>query len=749
VKDPVGNVELWVIDVLGRVTRVHEPNGNIRDLSYDGESNVVRAKDKHYDVEFSYGGMNRLRARKQANTTVRFQYDTEEQLTSIQNEAGSVYCFILGPTGEVDEEHGFDGLCRKYSRDKAGRVQKVLRPGGLATEYAYDPAGRVLGVKHVDGGGNILGEEEYGYRLDGELIAAGNDTIEVKLERDILGRVVKELQGADAVESEYGPLGLRTRMKTSRGHALEIERNIVGDVMAMRAGGGPIVSANSDAKKDESQTPWEVRFTRDKLGLEIERHLPGGVRAHWERDKLGRPIKHEIWSGRKLVGAKSYTWEPNDRLKMIVDALKGPVQYQHDGLGNLVSAAYSDGKVDLRMPDAVGNLFKTAEKGDRKYGPAGQLLESRGPDGVTKYEYDPEGNLAKKLLPDGREWQYEWNAAGMLAKVVRPDGNVVEFGYDALGRRVWKKYGSKTTKWVWDGNVPVHEWVEVDPKALAATKAVASAESQIAATEAAIRQRQAVLSAQLARGPPASAVTWIFEPESFAPIAKLTEREQFGIVTDHLGTPTAMLDGIGREVWSADIGVYGDLRNVVGDKQACPFRWPGQYEDEETGLYYNRFRYYDPQAGEYVSQDPIGLEGGGNLVSYVKDPLAWIDPFGLSCKAPRQRFDTKPHAFWSGGDNARIAAETWAKKNGGITLEMTSGGRRAVRHSKGLDDWEFGRPIWVKESRLFAKKSQGEVHVFATKKALANPGSIFHTTELPMLTRPGSPVTNILYHTVP
>jgi len=74
--------------------------------------------------------------------------------------------------------------------------------------------------------------------------------------------------------------------------------------------------------------------------------------------------------------------------------------------------------MDLRMPDAVGNLFKTSNKRDRKYGPAGQLLQSKGPDGITKYEYDPEGNLAKKILPDGGEWQYEWNGAGMLARVV-------------------------------------------------------------------------------------------------------------------------------------------------------------------------------------------------------------------------------------------------------------------------------------------------------------------------------------------
>jgi RHS repeat-associated protein len=69
---------------------------------------------------------------------------------------------------------------------------------------------------------------------------------------------------------------------------------------------------------------------------------------------------------------------------------------------------------------------------------------------------------------------------------------------------------------------------------------------------------------------------------------------------------------------------------VVGEKAACPFRWPGQYEDDETGLYYNRFRYYDPQAGEYVSQDPIRLGGGLRLHGYVADPLHGFDGLGLS-----------------------------------------------------------------------------------------------------------------------
>ncbi|WP_054971647.1 RHS repeat-associated core domain-containing protein [Paenibacillus sp. A3] len=57
---------------------------------------------------------------------------------------------------------------------------------------------------------------------------------------------------------------------------------------------------------------------------------------------------------------------------------------------------------------------------------------------------------------------------------------------------------------------------------------------------------------------------------------------------------------------------------------------PGQYEDEETGLYYNRFRYYSPDEGMYTQQDPVGLAGGTQLYGYVSDPLTYIDPFGLS-----------------------------------------------------------------------------------------------------------------------
>jgi RHS repeat-associated protein len=90
--------------------------------------------------------------------------------------------------------------------------------------------------------------------------------------------------------------------------------------------------------------------------------------------------------------------------------------------------------------------------------------------------------------------------------------------------------------------------------------------------------------------------------------------------------------------WKAQLDLYGVPTMHVGTRGDCPWRWPGQYEDEETGLYYNRFRYYDTGRGGYLSQDPIGLRGGLAPYGYVEDPLAQTDVFGLSgdCGKPNE-----------------------------------------------------------------------------------------------------------------
>jgi RHS repeat-associated protein len=123
--------------------------------------------------------------------------------------------------------------------------------------------------------------------------------------------------------------------------------------------------------------------------------------------------------------------------------------------------------------------------------------------------------------------------------------------------------------------------------------------------------------------------------------------------TDHLGTPLKLTDENGTVVWRADYKPFGEATIVEdpdgdGEKVSFNFRFPGQYYDEETGLHYNYFRYYDPKTGRYLKPDPIGLLGGINLFVYsLNNPVNLIDPLGL-----QQRWDLiSAYKYFHAGGN--------------------------------------------------------------------------------------------------
>ncbi|UXT50568.1 hypothetical protein FY136_14650 [Agrobacterium tumefaciens] len=141
------------------------------------------------------------------------------------------------------------------------------------------------------------------------------------------------------------------------------------------------------------------------------------------------------------------------------------------------------------------------------------------------------------------------------------------------------------------------------------------------------------------------ATHWHFEDGTHRLLAKRqSDGEMLAVVCDHLGTPKEMFDIKGKLVWAADHHVWGAIRTArtfgalavarTHDREPselqCPWRFPGQYEDAETGLYYNRHRHYDPLTGQYVSPDPIGLAGGDRPQGYVGNPAKLLDVKGLN-----------------------------------------------------------------------------------------------------------------------
>lgn len=448
------------------------------------------------------------------------------------------------------------------------------------------------------------------------LVKAKNSENLLEFTRDRkTGLVTEERQGEHTVSRTYDDEGYCTRITSSLGADIRHTYDREGNLQTMQAG--------------ES---WQASWVRDNTGLEVQRTFSGGVTVSTERDRFGREVRKSVRSGGIERGAYRYEWGVANRLLAKENELTGTVmRYDYDRFDFLIRQETIQGSetdVIYRVPDFVGNLFETPDKKDRKYGAGGKLLED--PD--CFYHYDDEGNLIfrefKQLqetgvrydrkrmekergircLATGTGWLYEWASNGMLKKVIRPDGRPVEFRYDALGRRTAKQYFGKITRWVWDRNVPIHEW---------SYKVIDIQSDEEESTPL--------------KEPTEDITTWVFEAGTFVPTAKIQDGKQYSIVSDYLGTPIQMYDEQGNKTWDCTLDIYGKVLAIdKGTEFDCPFRYQGQYEDEETGLYYNRFRYYDSNAGSYISQDPIGLESDTlNFYDYVCDLNDGIDPLGL------------------------------------------------------------------------------------------------------------------------
>ena len=343
-------------------------------------------------------------------------------------------------------------------------------------------------------------------------------------------------------------------------------------------------------------------------------------------DNVGRPAHQRVRHNGRTLLDKSYLWGDNLRLLQALDTINHrSVRYDYDTFGSLSGAVYGDGSCQWRNPDAMGNVYDSPDRTDRSYSRGGQLREDK----KWRYYYDSHGNLVLKTMrrmgpsrnAEMREeflaWQsgdyaYTWQGNGMLRSVTRPDGKTLTFKYDALGRRIEKVFDGRVYRYLWDGDVILHEWdyTEADRPNTIVTE---TGEVTLDRPE-----------------PVENLITWVYDSDSYVPTAKLVDDKHYSIVSDYIGRPVQAYDDNGNIVWQADYDIYGNLRNLHGSKKFIPFRQLGQYEDNETGLYYNRFRYYDPRIGNYISQDPIRLMGNNpTLYGYVIDTNIWVDRFGL------------------------------------------------------------------------------------------------------------------------
>jgi RHS repeat-associated protein len=250
-----------------------------------------------------------------------------------------------------------------------------------------------------------------------------------------------------------------------------------------------------------------------------------------------------------------------------------------------------------------------------------------------RFEFDPWGRVVARHRED---WHghalveslfFTWDDHDRLLCLERlrpnPYGPEVRrtcFAYDALGRRM-AKWDAK-----WEASAPQGESMPTMPSLEAmpsgCTRFVWDGIRMVAELD------------------PYNAYTTVYHPDRpYSPLTRVHQAHTEGMLhpalrlrwylNDPVGRPRCLMDAQGSSTWQSDYLPWGKTLNEqchLGQNQYL--RFPGQYEDSETGLYYNTFRYYDPEAGRYLCPDPIGLAGGLNLYAYVFDPHSQIDPWG-------------------------------------------------------------------------------------------------------------------------
>jgi len=610
----------YVRDRRGRVVRTVGPDGAQTEIAYDLLDRIVRIQwsdgavsERFYDPE------GNLIEDRRPDGTVRFGYGNFDRVVS-RERGGVREVVVWGEEGELREIRNARQQAWTFEYDPCLRLRREIAFDLQRTQYKRDDAGRVVrkispaGVTEFehDAVGRLVASrhadgtwEKFAYRGDGHLIAAENQDVKVTFARDAMGRVTREQQGNEWVSTTY-----------HRGETVLVESSLGARMSIVRDDTGNPCTVSLD---DSRATGGQIRFSFDSNGREARRDMPGGASLQTERDILGRIRRQGLATRGVESWYREYTWS-HDQLIGVQDSTFALSQFRYDATGSPVAADFG-GEVQFRTRDPVGNVYRAGNLSDRSFARGGRIREAPG----ETFAFGPAGHLLTRTSDDGKHWSYHWNGAGMLAAVDRPDGSTVKLTYDALGRRVAKVVGDAETRWLWSGNSLFHE-----------TTAEAT-------------------------------TTWYREPSGVGLLAQLTDDGRHHVIADHLGTPAIAVDNDGRVAWTMQLDLYGFPRENAagGESVPCPLRWPGQYADADVELHYNRFRYYDPKLGIYISQDPIGIDGGLALYAYVADPLTWVDLFGLAGWV----FDPTRDADLTGGKGTYRDALDEAFRRTGIPRE--------------------------------------------------------------------------------
>ncbi|MFO0547056.1 MAG: DUF6531 domain-containing protein [Polyangiaceae bacterium] len=646
--DPIGRKTVVAYDELGSPVLVERPDGTRLSASYDRMGRLATATDALGNVtRLERVGTGRLAKLTQANgQAYRFLYDSDERLVQIQNPRQERYEFEYDRADQIVAERTFDGRLLSYRYDLAGHLARVDYPEGEWRELRHDKLGNVVEDRGQDV--QITFARDALGRIEKAVSQDVTGKVTTQFERDSLGRIVADIQNGRAVRYVFDERGRRAARVLPDGERTEYHYDDLDDAFAGVTHAGK-----------------RVVMERDALGRERSR-VTDGWRLDTEYDAMDRLLSQRLSAPEPGAGAvrvlagRRYGYDSKGRVTSIDSVHDGLTTYAYDRVDQLVEAARGSAR-EIFEYDPIGSLTNILNEldGARDHTAwtfaSGNRLRASG---KARFVNDERGRRIKRIeTSQGAEQTtlYGWDSKDRLREVVLPSGARVRFRYDAFGRRVQKDVlgppadgqpSRRTVQFLWDVDVLCEE---VDS----------------------------------ARPPGSNKRLHVHEPGSFAPLLQMEDGQVFGVVNDHLGTPKELVDERGRVAWRASHSAWGDVVDSTKDAGAptvaSPFRLLGQYHDEETGLAYTRFRYFEAATGRWLSPDPLGLLGGANLLGFDGAPSRVTDPLGLAVSTCEVALDANAvTGMFERGEKAQV--------------EAAMAGRKPVLTQDVVDEYLMGPP---------------------------------------------------------
>jgi RHS repeat-associated protein len=296
---------------------------------------------------------------------------------------------------------------------------------------------------------------------------------------------------------------------------------------------------------------------------------PNGITTNYSYDNLSHllSVLHQV--GGSTIDGASYTVDPAGNRTSKTDQLAAvTTNYGYDAIYQLVQATQGANTTEGYTYDSAGNRLSSLGVSPYGYNSSNELVST--PSALFAFDYN--GNTVNKTESSGTT-NYTWDFENRLTQVALPgSGGTVSFKYDPFGRRIYKSSSSGTSIYAYDGDELVEE---------------ANAAGGVVARYS---QTQNI----------------------DEPLAMLRSGTTSFYHADGLDSVTSLSNASGALAQTYSFDSFGKLTASSGSL-TNPFQYAGREFDSETGLYYMRARYFDPQTGRFLSEDPIGFKGGKNF----------------------------------------------------------------------------------------------------------------------------------------